>query len=255
MKIDNAQRLLAMTLSLVLITGMSAPAFAVEMRTTVSEPVTESVTILSHDDVIYENGLPVLGGGWVFTGFAAAAEDFTFEEDAVVTDFHFVSHEADGFPTAQPIQWFIFDDGGSQPGNLLASGSAVNFEREEIISGFASISFDLDAPFPADGGVQYWIVIYAPEGTFQGWDESETGNGDFACVTIEVPPTKDSEWTCDGHSFFQLTGNPNTVSGELLSLDTTALLIAGLTSSAIWFVPALAAIAGTGIYLIKLRKN
>ena len=45
------------------------------------------------------------------------------------------------------------------------------------------------------------------------------------------------------------------VSGELLSTDSTALVIAGLASSAVWIIPAAAGLAGAGIYLVKFRAN
>ena len=45
------------------------------------------------------------------------------------------------------------------------------------------------------------------------------------------------------------------VAGELLSVDSSALVIAGLTGSAVWMIPTIAGIAGAGIYLVKLRTN
>jgi len=45
------------------------------------------------------------------------------------------------------------------------------------------------------------------------------------------------------------------VGGEFQSIDSTALMIAGLQSSAIWMLPALAGLAGAGFYLIKFRTN
>jgi hypothetical protein len=45
------------------------------------------------------------------------------------------------------------------------------------------------------------------------------------------------------------------VAGELLSLDSSALVIAGLTGSAAWMIPAVAGIAGAGVYLVKTRVN
>jgi hypothetical protein len=49
---------------------------------------------------------------------------------------------------------------------------------------------------------------------------------------------------------------PNIVTaGELVPLNTTALFISGLSSSAIWIVPTLAGIAGVGAYYIKSKKN
>jgi hypothetical protein len=49
-------------------------------------------------------------------------------------------------------------------------------------------------------------------------------------------------------------GNPP-VAGESLSINSTALLISGLSSSAIWMVPTLAGIAGAGVYYIRTRVN
>ncbi|MBM2820076.1 MAG: sorting protein [Nitrosarchaeum sp.] len=45
------------------------------------------------------------------------------------------------------------------------------------------------------------------------------------------------------------------VAGELLSLDTSALFVSGISSSAIWMVPTLAGIAGAGVYYIRTRVN
>ena len=47
---------------------------------------------------------------------------------------------------------------------------------------------------------------------------------------------------------------PTIVAGELLPTESTTLVIAGL-SSMIWMVPAVAGIAGAGIYLVKTRTN
>jgi len=45
------------------------------------------------------------------------------------------------------------------------------------------------------------------------------------------------------------------VGGELLPIDTTALVLAGLQTSAIWMLPILAGAAGIGAYYIKTRMN
>jgi len=47
------------------------------------------------------------------------------------------------------------------------------------------------------------------------------------------------------------------VGGEFLSIDSTALLLAGLQTSAIWMLPVLAGVAGSafGILYIKSRRN
>ena len=58
--------------------------------------------------------------------------------------------------------------------------------------------------------------------------------------------------TCIEGSCLQLDQQ---VAGELLPLDSTALLIGGLTSMSVWMIPSIAGIAGAVIYLIKFRTN
>jgi len=45
------------------------------------------------------------------------------------------------------------------------------------------------------------------------------------------------------------------VGGEFLPIDSTALVLAGLQTSAIWMLPVLAGVAGAGLYLVKFRMN
>lgn len=45
------------------------------------------------------------------------------------------------------------------------------------------------------------------------------------------------------------------VGGELLSIDSTALLLAGLQTSAIWMLPLLAGAAGVGFAAFKLKRK
>jgi len=48
-------------------------------------------------------------------------------------------------------------------------------------------------------------------------------------------------------------GNGPTVAGELLPIDSAALMIAGLQSSAIWMLPILAGAVGTGAYIVRSK--
>lgn len=45
------------------------------------------------------------------------------------------------------------------------------------------------------------------------------------------------------------------VAGELLSINSSVLVIASLTGSAAWIVPAVAGIAGMGAYFVKNQMN
>lgn len=56
-----------------------------------------------------------------------------------------------------------------------------------------------------------------------------------------------------GAAYFKIQQDTNCkrVGGELLPIDTTALFVSGLYSSAMWLAPIGAGIAGTGYYLIQ----
>jgi len=70
------------------------------------------------------------------------------------------------------------------------------------------------------------------------------------------------EWTIEfeqnpggGRVIQELWFNEQQVAGELLPLDSSALMIAGLTSMSVWMVPAIVGLAGVGVYLVKFRKQ
>ena len=67
---------------------------------------------------------------------------------------------------------------------------------------------------------------------------------------------------CDGFvSIWELVSETEVVlvspvvGGDFLALDNTTLVLAGLQSSAIWMLPALAGIAGVGAYFIRTRMT
>ena len=64
--------------------------------------------------------------------------------------------------------------------------------------------------------------------------------------------TTESSLTFTTSILFEEPSTP--VAGELLSINSSALVIAGL-SSMIWMVPAVAGIVGAGIYLVRFRAN
>ncbi len=46
-----------------------------------------------------------------------------------------------------------------------------------------------------------------------------------------------------------------TVAGEIIPIDSSALMIAGLTSMSVWMIPTVLGLAGVGVYLVKYRAN
>ena len=47
----------------------------------------------------------------------------------------------------------------------------------------------------------------------------------------------------------------NVVAGELLPMNTSALMIAGLSSMSVFMIPAVAGIVGAAVYLVKFRAH
>ena len=126
-----------------------------------------------------------------------------------------------------------------------------------LVSGLSSAAFATEGPPPdADGdGIADSIDKCEPTPPNpQTLDQDGCSDDDFDQVEDSVdqcldtaPQTPVDEFGC------ALPDNP--VAGDLLSLDSSALVIGGLASSAVWMIPAVAGIAGAGIYLVKTRAN
>jgi len=56
----------------------------------------------------------------------------------------------------------------------------------------------------------------------------------------------------DGDGFYT---NGQMVAGELLAIDSAALVIGGLQSMSVWMIPTVAGLAGAGVYLVKFRAS
>jgi len=104
-------------------------------------------------------------------------------------------------------------------------------------------------------------------GVAVGGGVANTGNGisiDFDAINNELGNDEGHctiEWEIFTHSgasvplIQELWFNERQVAGELLPLDSSALMIAGLTSMSVWMVPAVAGLAGVGVYLVKYRAR
>ncbi len=56
-------------------------------------------------------------------------------------------------------------------------------------------------------------------------------------------------------TFENISSICNQVGGQLLPLDSTALLIGGLSTLTVWMVPTVLGLVGVGVYLVKFRKH
>ena len=93
-------------------------------------------------------------------------------------------------------------------------------------------------------------TLFAAEGLF-----GSTTGGEIYIINPVGPFETFVGTDSRGISDIAFAPNVVVVGGEHLPIDSTALLLAGLQTSAIWMLPVLAGIAGTGFYLVKFRTN
>jgi len=277
LKID---KLLAGTLAIVLIAGFASPTFAVDSGIAQIEdaPNTE-VTDLNSPfgadpmDIVYENGVPIGTGDSLFLHIHSVADDFVLVNPTSITDVHFVLVERDdNIPTTFDgnIQYAILGDNeGPDPNNVLGSGNAIKLETEDLGPGSLNdrprilVWFDLESPVPLDAGVTYWLWLHAGDGFAAteslGWEliSGPSTIGDCARFYSGGDFTRTPTVACIADTWFQLTHKQDMVGGESLPIDSTALLLAGLQSSAIWMLPVIAgaAVAAFGTLYYTTRRN
>jgi len=251
-----------------MIAGLGTPAFADntmpgdngEQITGITETI-NSPSLADPEDVVYENGEPDSSTGR-FIDFIATANDFVLSEDTKITDVHFAMQFVESGEFTEQIEYFILSDDGGTPGDIMAFGVILNPDTEANgVGNFGDrflVWFDLIEPVELSGGVTYWLALHAgdeletlPSHPF--WEKSSVviGNGGF------ISNVEPFEWHGEAFdNWFQITAkNGEVVGGEFLPIDSTALVLAGLQTSAIWMLPVLAGAAGAGTYYIKTRMN
>ena len=268
----KTNRLLAGTLALVLIAGLAIlPAFA-QVGTDPIEDSEGNPILLPADanpeDIVYENGEALDAGGGLFINSNLVFYDFELTEDTAITDFHFILGEFNtDIDPLRPINYFVRADDGGQPGDLqidlLGSGTATNVEIEQISDSIFGerwiIWFDFEEPIPLAANTKYWIAVQT--GTLGDSadalcnDTIDFSIGDTSRVWFGGDPN--NAISVVRECWFQITDKEEFVGGELLPIDSTALVLAGLQTSAIWMLPVLAGVAGSafGILYIKSRRN
>jgi len=246
---NYTQKLLAGALALVLVAGMTSPAFA-------GSPVIYDESLDGELVFVFPLNFPM-------------ADDFVIDTDTTITDFHvLIAESPDGFDGF--VQYAIYEDDNGLPGIPIlggsgtAQGSVIDDESFPCISG-GIICFefwaDLETPVPLEPGT-YWIE-FSGTSTDAGiaLDDVVFSSEVAGFVGFWVPISE--ALTSDPVGFsFSITGEvdlppePDTqVAGELLPLDSSALMIAGLTSMSVWMIPTVLGLAGAGVYLVKFRKQ
>jgi len=267
--------LLAGTLAFVLIAGFASPAFAedngrvhIEDSNVVTTTALSTLTDANPEDIVYENSDPSPGADGFLVHTFSVANDFVLENQADITDVHFILLEFADIDFDGEIQYDIFGDLGGNNGpdvtDILGSGSATELETEFLGTGNLvdriAVWFDLEEAVPLDAGVRYWLHLHAGTGftepAIYALEDSVDTVGE--CTrSYQGGILNNPIVNCSFDSWFQITAKAQVVGGELLPIDSTALILAGLQTSAIWMLPVLAGVAGSafGVLYIKSRRN
>lgn len=217
MTFKNSQKLLAVTLSLVLVAGMTSPAFAdniVDFEGCVGLPAS-----------YVEDGVTVTGVGADLNCIYSLPGSGTVAFAGVLLDFYPVRADFETLVTS--VSAIGGDDFPDNDGSIYMDAynqSGVLVDSDNNICG--------SCEGPAPLSVSAPNIAYVIMGSTIDSGGSSVGFDNIAFTPVEPQP----------------------VAGELLSIDSSALVIGGL-GSMIWMIPAVAGIAGAGIYLLKFRVN
>lgn len=252
-------RVLAGTISLILIVGFAPSVFA--QTPEIYENTNQNSglsTISSHDNEVYDNG-PSDAGGVEVESFVIA-DDFVLNARTMITDIHFQTFEFAGPVWDGTIEYFIYDDANGEPGNLLTSGNGQNLVKNNLGGTAYEYSIDLDTDIELDGGVTYWLAIHLAA----NYDDQLPNPDVFIAMTNQIDGNSiqaavgDFDWfpSFSQDMVFILTGHlPDTVvGGSLLDIDSTSLLLAG-TQSFSWMIPVVFSGIGIGLFVFRKSEN
>jgi len=254
-----SQKLLAGILSLVLAAGLATPAFA-----GVPNLLIDSTTQAYYNDAIgtdLDLTNPYLATH-LFPGPNVSTGDPTIDPAPEPTDLTAASPELDDWLDEPPSLTANWTGLQTIPSTwTVNTETAIVYEIDAGVNGLTNVQVSIGV----DNGVFVWL-----DGVFQG-GELRPGGASPGELILDLPyllpGTHYLQILREDHGggtgfIIQVTGeecndcvSEKPVAGELLSIDSSALVIAGLTGSAAWMIPTVAGIAGAGIYLIKFRAN
>jgi len=133
---------------------------------------------------------------------------------------------------------------------LLLAACADLITVDQTTGGFVSSVFN--AVVDRINGMDYDPVTGVLFGIHnEGFFGSDRFLVSIDATDFSLPTSVSTEDGMDAIAFSPETA----VGGELLPIDSTALMLAGLQSSAIWMLPVLAGAAGAGFAAFKLRRK
>ena len=213
--------------------------------------------------VIFDSGPPATAGTFTLSpGFPLPfflAEDFIPDASASVTDFHFfIKTTSSSFlPIGTTFSYEIRDNSAGQPGNIIIGQGTATVVGRDPLPALCSDCFevwtDFDNPVPVTQGQTFWIVFQVFTGGFYIVDSVPVGN-QLHITTDKVNYTPIFFFGGIPVNFpIEITALFPGVGGELLTIDTTALLLAGMQTNLAWIVPVALSAVGIGVLLVRRK--
>jgi len=259
----NVQRLVIGTMALVLVTGLIMPVYSQVQQVGESSLTAGTVnTLADEDNVVFDGGSSDFVFAAAFDGWPDGASavqsiavDFELEADTSITDIHFDVLDF-GFFTDSFHVIFYADDNGLPGDTIIAERDAFNIHREDLGDG-QSFRYWIDInPVPLDDQVRYWLEIEQQSDFNVGWwSTAGAGFGNLDAFRSDGTGGVWTDLVTGGGPpaiNFVLTASPSpAVGGELLPIDTTALLLVGSQMNAAWMIPVIVSAIGIGIVIAR----
>ena len=245
------QSFLALTIAMVLVTGFASPAFA-------------AIASTSGDAMEIANPANV---GQGFSEDDDKIQVFQEKENHELTGDVDVDNTADGsfgngnegvtpgtLGAGTVVNSYLvhIDIVGDNPGCCTTFDGSVTFENDII-----GVIIFTDSLAASDAELGHDTTTYPGAQTNRGLDWTLSDDDDFTISgnTLTIDKFDVGNWADNVRVITQGEIPETPVAGELLSLDSSALVVAGLTSSMAWMIPAVAGVASAGIYLVKFRAR
>jgi hypothetical protein len=241
-------RLVAATLALVLVAGLGTPAFA-QLSSMASIESTEVYAPL-HGNVDQSFTGPFSFATAIEPVIVPAGQTFTTTvNNLVAVDVFFCSISPQSGNTDLTVNVW----NGNTPGaGALLGTSMLTVDQATI---------DCNSPLPVPVHFDFATIPLVPGNTYALSFVTDMPGIVGALIADQDPYPGGIAWSAGPAIDFDFgfvtyyDDEQPVVGGEFLSIDNTALVIAGLQTSAIWLLPVLAGAVGAGTYYFKTRMN
>jgi len=254
----KTNRLLAGTLALVLVAGLASPAFAqvAGIESTPGGPISpQGVANPQHGSLDIETIFSLPNQSSCNDILTAAGPSPGAGQDYIPNANNIVSLDVELRPdsslaSAHPITVNIYDGSLSitAANNLLGTTSA-DLGYPALFT-FGTVHFDFAAPVPLTPGQPHVIQLVVNDGSSNiDWavNLSDVIPGQIECVGFPSA----AEYLFATYFDEIIVNGP--VGGELIPIETTSLLLAGVQSFS-WMIPVILSVVGIGLFVVS-RKN